>query len=120
VQRYAARLLGITFPSPPISILRHAAAITPPPLGGRRLNCFWLIKAPECYSMCSKPGANSPPTVQMRFPGAELPVRITLNAHINTGVVLLQVHRRSHGFCVLSDCEGSLSFSLSASTLNRL
>jgi hypothetical protein len=36
------------------------------------------------------------------------------------GHVSLQVHRRIHGLCDLSDCDGSFSFSFSASTLNRL
>src|SRR5262249_60591249 len=82
---YAHGLLGITLLSPPISYTAAVAAIPPPPLGGRRLNCFWLIKALKCYSMVSKPGANRPPTARMRFSSAKIPVRHTLDGYINTG-----------------------------------
>jgi len=57
---------GLHFYRHRFPILRHVTAVTPPPLGGRRLNCFWLIKALKCYSMVSKPGANRPDAVLKR------------------------------------------------------
>lgn len=66
----------------------------------RRLNCFWLIKAPKYHSTASKPGANR----------LEAPINIpsshlcrTLNAHSVQAAVSLRVQRRSHGLCVLSE-----------------
>jgi hypothetical protein len=66
----------------------------------RRLNCFWLIKAPKCHPTASKPGANR----------LEAPVNIpnshlcrTPDAHSVQAAVSLRVQRRSHELCVLSE-----------------
>src|SRR5215813_625803 len=69
-------------------ILRHDAATTSPPPGGRRLNCFWLIYAPDATRLA----ASSAPTARRqhgcgsRWP--ESPVRRVLNASARTGVCI--------------------------------
>lgn len=77
---------------------------TPPPPAvyrlWRRLNCFWLIKAPKCHSNASKPGANRLET-PVNIPNSQL--RRTLDAHFVQAAVSLRVQRRSHGLCVLSE-----------------
>src|SRR5262245_12919919 len=100
VQRYAARLLGITLSSPPIS--STAACRRNPALHRlwRRLNCFWLIKAPKYRSTASKPGAN-----RLEAPINVPNIRLyrAPDAHFVQAAVSLHIQRRSHGLCVLSD-----------------
>lgn len=75
----------------------------PPPASRlwRRLNCFWLIKAPKYHSTVSKPGANRLGE-PINIPNSQL-CRIP-DAHFVRAAVLLRIQRRSHGLFVLSDC----------------
>ena len=77
---------------------------TPPPPAvcrlWRRLNCFWLIKAPKCHSNASKPGANRLET-PVNTPNSRL--RHTLDAHFVHAAVSLRVQRRPQAvFCLNS------------------